>query len=90
MTVAKRKPRKKKEVKTIRRPVVAPRRSSYVATPCSACEALRPKVDGTDVPQNYSITQATAQAVRYLKCRFCGRTWTEAITPENRPDRKAK
>lgn len=64
--------------KPIRRPdkPKIPRRSSYVAPGCSACAGVRPKIKGTDNPENYSRVYGVKQYVRYIRCGFCGHTWT--------------
>lgn len=43
----------------------------FIAKPCSACTAMRPR------DTNYSRVYAKRGHVRYVKCWFCGNTWSQ-------------
>jgi len=64
-----------KRKKTIRRPALEPRTSTYVPPPCTSCQTLRPKArDGSE--QNYSrvyaVRKSAVGVLRYIRCGFCG------------------
>ena len=65
--------------KEIRRPVqqepVKPR--AFVAPGCSSCVGIRP--DYTNYSRVYGTVRRENQVVRYVRCHFCGNSWTVTL-----------
>ena len=47
------------------------RSRTFVARPCSVCQALR------EPNTNYTRVYATRETARYCKCDYCGNTWKD-------------
>ncbi len=60
--------------------VPKPRVTSFVAAPCSSCQALRDSDDKAN-GKSYSRVYGTVERVRYCRCDYCGSTWKQ--TPDS-------
>lgn len=79
-TVAKMKRQERR--KEIRRPVEpeASKPRAFVAPPCSGCVRVRP--DYTNFSRIYGTVRRGNEVVRYVRCHFCGNTWTVTLLAE--------
>jgi hypothetical protein len=51
-----------------------PRPRQFVAPPCSQCSALREP--GTNYSRVYGTTRKVDAIYRYVRCHYCGFSWT--------------
>jgi hypothetical protein len=59
------------EVKPLTPKPVRARSRTFVAKPCTVCEALREK------DTNFTRVFATRGNIRYCRCHYCGNTWKD-------------
>lgn len=66
----------RKKRKPVEPPAEALKPRAFVPRPCSSCNAFRPPAT------NYSEVVTTRGSIRYCRCRYCGHTWSQAISAD--------
>lgn len=69
--------KRKKQREDIRRPQQEPqpvKPRQFVAPPCALCQSHRP--EGSNYSRIYGTVTNDSGKVRYIRCHFCGNSWT--------------
>lgn len=74
--------KRKERREAIRRPAVIsePKPRVFVAPACGSCAGLRP--DYSNYSRVYGTVRRDGFVVRYVRCHFCGNSWTVQVKIE--------